>query len=286
MTSKLQNHLSELFQTKIKTIRSLSGGSISSAYLVETSFQKYFLKVNSKPDAIAMFSAEKQGLEAITQTKTIATPKVFRSEKWENGGFLLMEFIQAKRPNSTDFQRLGEQLAKLHQNTNSEFGWENSNFIGSLLQSNQKQTDWTTFYLEERIFPQLELAQNQGLMTDKDFPDRSKMYSICQELFQNTKPSLLHGDLWNGNFVIAENGTPYLIDPAVYFGDVEVDIAMSKLFGGFGEDFYQAYRQVFPVDKYKFQKLDLYQLYYLLVHLNLFGSSYYASCRSILQKYF
>ena len=180
----------------------------------------------------------------------------------------------------------GEKLAKFHQKRGDVFGWDRHNFIGSLPQSNSKKTSWNVFYTEERLMPQLQLAIDKGMLSKQEAPDRDKMVSVLGELFKGVEPSLLHGDLWSGNYLINTDGVPYLIDPAVYWGHSEVDIAMSRLFGGFGASFYSSYDGLRPPDKASEDRMHIYQLYYLLVHLNLFGRSYYSSVTHILKQYF
>ncbi len=197
-----------------------------------------------------------------------------------------MEHIEAKSPNSKDLELFGNQLAQLHKVTSDEFGFEENNFIGSLHQSNKTHTKWNDFYLEEHLIPQLELSKSKGLLNVDEIPETQKLKDICFPYFKNAKSSLLHGDLWSGNYLISTSGKPYLIDPAIYFGHNEVDIAMSKLFGGFGQSFYDSYHSFISKDKFTEDRIQLYQLYYLLVHLNMFGTSYYSSVKQILSKYF
>lgn len=237
--------------------------------------------------AFEMFQAEKSGLEAIAKTKTIATPKVLLCEPLEKGGLLMMEYIEPKRASTKEMELLGHQLAHLHKNSTAEkFGWETDNFIGSLPQSNERHSDWSAFYVHERLLPQLKMSFDAGRLQALEIPSEERLLKTCAELFLETKPSLLHGDLWGGNYLISKNGVPYLIDPAVYFGHHEVDSAMTLLFGGFGTSFYKAYAEHFPQIEGEKERIDIYQLYYLLVHLNLFGGSYYGQVKSILDKYF
>ena len=283
---ELISYISEKIHSPIASHRSVSGGDISSTYLLETETKKYFLKVNNKSFALQMFHAEHKGLKAIEETKTISVPHVHLVDSIEGKSFLLMDFVESKRPDSSDYQRLGTQLARLHQCTNSDFGFPIDNFIGSLPQSNTLHKNWNEFYWTERIFPQLKMAFDNRLLTKNDIPSEEKAIEIFNRFFGNVSPSLLHGDLWGGNYLIATNGTPHLIDPATYFGHSMVDIAMSKLFGGFGQSFYDAYDEIIPKTANYDSQIELYQLYYLLVHLNLFGSGYYSGVASILRKYF
>ena len=286
MTIEFQNYLSVLVEQPIQNISPVSGGDISLAYKVKTKVKTYFLKVNRGKDALTMFKTEKRGLKAIAKTQTISVPKVYACDVFENEAFLLMDYIESKRPNTEDFSQLGKALAELHQHTAENFGLEEDNFIGNLPQSNRSHDSWIDFYTEERLHPQLQLAKQQGLLSDNECPSESTMKENLGNLFLDIKPSLLHGDLWSGNYLISEEGIPYLIDPAVYYGHHEVDIAMSKLFGGFGSGFYEAYHTIHSRDSKTASRMDIYQLYYLLVHLNLFGRSYYSSVQSILKKYF
>lgn len=279
-------HISSLLGLKIRDFQSVSGGDISTAYLLETSSKKFFLKVNSNPNALDMFLTEEKALNTIALTNTIAVPKILACSSFENNSFILMEYIEAKSPNSKDLEIFGDQLAQLHNVTSDEFGFDSNNFIGSLNQCNKQHKNWNDFYIEERLIPQLELAKSKGILKTNEIPSTERMKENCLSYFKNVKPSLLHGDLWSGNYLISSEGIPYLIDPAVYYGHCEVDIAMSKLFGGFGNSFYDSYYNIILKDELTESRIELYQLYYLLVHLNLFGRSYYPSVINLLKKYF
>ena len=282
----LIHHISILLSEKINSFRSVSGGDISSAYILESDSERYFLKINSKPFAEKMFLAEKTGLEAIGNTRTIAVPNVLSTGTFEGKSFLLMQFIESKRATQKDYRAFGQQLAQMHLCTHHTFGFPSDNFIGSLPQNNRSHTDWAEFYWEKRIFAQLRMALERGLLQQSEIPKREKAISVFNEIFGDVKPSLLHGDLWGGNYLIAADGTPYLIDPAVYYGHSMVDIAMSRLFGGFSSDFYDVYHEIIPRNANYDAQIELYQLYYLIVHLNMFGESYYSGVNSILSRYF
>ncbi|WP_242203653.1 fructosamine kinase family protein [Aestuariivivens insulae] len=286
MTSDLKIHLSTLLNETIGKVQSVTGGDISKAYKIDTPNNSYFLKLNSESSALQMFQTEANGLQSIRNTNTIKTPKVFACDTFENMPFLLLEFIERKSPSPNDFETLGYQLAKLHLCTSNAFGLAQDNFIGSLSQSNTQCSNWLDFYTKARLWPQLKLAKQKHLLTDKECPSEPQILENLKPLFKNIKPSLLHGDLWNGNYLISNDDIPYLIDPAVYYGHHEVDMAMTKLFGGFGEAFYDTYFSIIPQDDYTSIRIEIYQLYYLLVHLNLFGPSYHQSVISILKKYF
>lgn len=282
----LIGHISSLLGERVKGYTPISGGDISRAYLLKTSNNNYFLKVNSKATALDMFLYEKIALTTIANTNTIATPKIIACNSFDDDSFLIMDHIEIKTTNSKDLEVFGNQLAQLHKVTSDEFGLDSNNFIGSLHQSNKKHKTWTDFYIEERLIPQFQLAKSKGLLNSSEVPNIELLKEKCLPYFKNVKPSLLHGDLWSGNYLISSSGKPYLIDPAIYFGHNEVDIAMSKLFGGFGQSFYDSYHSIIPKDEFTEDRIQFYQLYYLLVHLNMFGSSYYQSVKQIVNKYF
>lgn len=282
----LVNYISNFINTEIKVIQSVSGGDISSAFKITTNDAHYFLKLNANQQALDMFQTEAKALKAISDTNTIKTPNVHLVDTFNSFHFILMDYIETKSPRTEDMILFGQQLAKLHLVSSHNFGFSFDNYIGSLDQSNKNHKTWKDFYINERLVPQLQLANQNGLLKQSEIPSTEKMKSVCSKFFQDVKPSLLHGDLWSGNYVISSNGTPYLIDPATYFGHSEVDIAMSKLFGGFSSDFYKEYHEIIPNKIYSEERIELYQLYYLLVHLNLFGKSYYHSVKSILTKFF
>ena len=280
------NHIEAVIGEKIKAFRPVSGGDISRAFLLETSQNRYFLKTNNHQEALMMFQAEKLGLETIYKTNTIAVPEVFYCGSFEKDSFLLLQYIEPKSPEKKDFVRLGTKLATLHNISQTSFGFTSDNYIGRLFQSNKSHLNWEDFYCYERLLPQLKLSKSKGLLSNNEIPEITGLLKVLKDMFCNAKPSLLHGDLWSGNFIIATDGQPFLIDPAIYFGHHEVDIAMSKLFGGFDPYFYEAYQDYYPVDENYSARIDLHQLYYLLVHLNMFGNSYYGSVKAILSRYF
>ncbi|MET2984108.1 fructosamine kinase family protein [Aureibaculum conchae] len=278
--------LSKKLRESILKYRSISGGDISNAFLLSSEKQDYFLKINSNPNALDMFKAEQKGLTTIAKTNTIKTPKIIDCGKFEDNAYLLLENIPSKQPTDNDFEKLGHQLAELHLVTTTEFGFDSDNFIGSLPQSNHKNKNWVTFYTKERLMPQLKLAVKDKLLNAKEIPEEEEILEVIHNFCKKSTSTLLHGDLWSGNFLIDKYGEPYLIDPAVYYGHNEVDIAMSQLFGGFPPSFYKSYHSLIPKSPHCKDCIKLYQLYYLLVHLNLFGKSYYGSVKQIIKNYF
>jgi fructosamine-3-kinase len=282
-----KDHIEYLLCVSIENVRPISGGDISQAYLLETDSERFFCKINTAPNAPALFQAEKLGLEALAGTHTIYTPKVFFCDALEEGAVLVMEYIAARDPNDMDMLALGHQLAMLHTTSSAErFGSFPDNFIGSLPQSNASHERWVDFFIQERLLPQLKMARDTQRLSRAEVPSEAKLIKVCENLLPDYSPSLLHGDLWGGNYLIAKDGVPVLIDPASYYGHSEMDLAMTQLFGGFSTDFYRAYHEVLPKAKGTEVRLQLYQLYYMLAHLNLFGKAYYSQVKTTLNRYF
>lgn len=287
ISSHFKEHIAQVLASPISKVNTVSGGDISKAYCVHTSTQRFFLKVNESAFAFEMFLAEKKGLESINLAKTIKAPEVIHCGQHESRSYLLLEFIESKNPTSKEFEALGRQLADLHTySVGGSFGWKQDNYIGSLPQSNKNHSDWAQFYVHERLLPQLKMAKEKRLLDSSEIPTESNLIKGCHQFFPKVKPALLHGDLWGGNYLISAQGIPYLIDPAIYFGHHEVDLAMTQLFGGFSSSFYAAYAERIPAETLHKERKDIYQLYYLLVHLNLFGRTYYPSVKQLLKTYF
>ncbi len=270
----------------LKDFKAVSGGDISAAYLLRTANGPIFLKINTGQEAEHMFAAEASGLNLIASTKSIKVPEVIAHGRELKHAYLLMEAVITGKSSFQSMTDLGYRLAQLHSCSSEWFGLDHDNYIGSLYQANSRHSTWTDFYMKERLIPQYDLAISRNLLNRNEKPSEESMLRCCDSLFKNIKPSLLHGDLWGGNYLIDEKGNPVLIDPAVYYGHHEVDIAMSRLFGGFPSSFYEAYEERIPRTEGFDRRMELYQLYYLLVHLNLFGQSYYGSVSRLTNNLF
>ena len=286
MDSKLKQLLTEILNNKITAVLPELGGDISEAYKISTQYHSYFIKINGKSDALKMFHEEAKGLNEIQKSGTILTPNVIHVGSINSKAFLLLEYVESKKPSNEEMYAFGEDLAKLHECSHQTFGWESSNFIGSLPQQNLIFENWVEFYFLQRLKPQLQIAFSSGRLLPGECPSEHSIIKNLNSLLGTPKPSLLHGDLWGGNFLISLSGQAYLIDPASYYGHSEVDIAMTKLFGGFNSAFYQGYFSKNASSSGLEARIDIYQLYYLLVHLNLFGQSYKGSVTRILKTYF
>ena len=260
---------------------SLSGGSINNVYLLKTTLGERVIKLNKASEFPGMFEAEKEGLESLRSSKTIDVPEAFSCGTINSTSYLLLEYKQEGKP-LPDFPRIfAEDLAALHKNSAPEFGFHSSNYIGSLPQYNGKETTAADFYIHQRIEPQIKMASERGF----SFYDLPTIYKNMATEIPNEKPALIHGDLWSGNYLVNSDGRPCLIDPAVCYGPREMDLAMMKLFGGFSEEIFRNYEELFPLEPGFQQRIPLWQLYYLLVHLNIFGSSYLSRVTGILNTY-
>lgn len=253
--------------------RPVGGGDISAAWRIKTEKNSVFLKTGPA-DSLAMFQAEADGLRELQKADAIRVPNVLGCVSSGPECLLALEWIEFELADSRTEKMLGQQLAKQHRFRESRFGWHKDNMIGRTPQHNLWNDDWVEFVAEDRLGFQLELAARNGFSGDL----QTEGATLCKNLgqfFSDYWPeaSLLHGDLWGGNWAVAD-GAPVIFDPAVYYGDRESDLAMTKLFGGFGASFYDAYEEAWPLSAGSEQRILLYQLYHVLNHLNLFGGSY------------
>ncbi len=271
---------------QIKELLPEYGGDINTSYKIITSHGDFFMKTNDAHLYPGMFRKEAKGLETIRLTETVYVPETVQVGKFGNVAFLILEYIEKGRErNQTFWEIFGRQLADMHRHTNDFYGFEEDNFIGTLVQSNQKDNSWINFYIEQRLKPQIRLATNKKLFDEKILSQFEQLFSKLYEILPDELPHLLHGDLWSGNFLTSKKGFPVLIDPAVYYGHREMDLAMTLLFGGFDNRFYEAYNEAFPLLPGWRERIPVYQLYPLLVHVNLFGGSYIRSVQNILEQY-
>ncbi len=232
-----------------------------------------------------MFETEAMGLALLDEPGHIRIPKVIGLGQEERTSYLLMEYLETGHRKKGFWEAMGQQLAALHRETNEQFGLDHANFIGSLPQSNNRYDSWPEFYQNERLMPQMRMALDAGQLTTSDLRQLENLCKRLPEICPEEPPALTHGDLWSGNFLVGPDSEPVLIDPSVSYAHREMDLGMSRLFGGFGREFYAAYREAYPLAFGFEQRLGIYQLYYLLVHVNLFGGGYVGSVRGILQRF-
>ncbi len=269
-----------------KTIsaRALAGGDINSAFQLKGIQQSYFVKLNNM--ALAhMFEAEFDGLQEMADMGAVTVPRPIVCGKTEDQAFLVLEYIEFGSASKASDRLLGQQLATLHQKRQAYYGWHRDNTIGSTPQINSPQDDWPSFWRDNRLLFQLKLAAKKSC--------GGRLQTLGEQLCSDMgilfdghtqQASLIHGDLWGGNAAVDKRGQPVLFDPACYYGDREADLAMTELFGGFGQDFYASYQQTWPLDEGYTTRKKLYNLYHILNHLNLFGGGYLRQAENIMAQ--
>jgi len=287
---KISSATGQSFQLKKHV--AIGGGSINQASRIEGVFTadgenkaiSFFIKFNEK-SRLDMFAAEAAGLEEIEKAQAICVPHVICSGVEENQSYLVLENLALSNGAMDSAKQFGQQLAAMHKTSAKQFGWFRDNTIGSTKQVNQQTNNWIDFWREFRLGFQLNLAKQNG-GSQSLYRKGEKLMANLEPLFVGYKPkaSLLHGDLWSGNYGYLKNGDPVIFDPAVYYGDRETDIAMTELFGGFSAEFYAAYNESWPLNDGYQKRKTLYNLYHVLNHFNLFGGSYAVQAENMLDQ--
>jgi len=261
---------------------SVGGGSINEAYRLEGEERSFFVKLNHATK-LDMFEAEVEGLQALRQSAALRIPEPLVWGVADAQAYLAMEYLVIGGTGSA--AQLGEGLAAMHRDTSDRFGWHRDNTIGSTPQRNTTDRSWVTFWAEQRLGYQLGLALEAG--ADRELEaSGGELLEWLPAFMDGREPeaSLLHGDLWSGNYAFTQEGEPTVFDPAVYYGDRETDIAMTELFGGFGADFYAAYNNDWALDSGYATRKNLYNLYHILNHYNLFGGSYLSQAQGMIGR--
>lgn len=269
--------------------RPVGGGSINRTEAVDlTSERRIFVKTNTS-DHTGLFEEEARGLRALHASGGPRIPVPYAIGTGTRDQILIMEYIAGGRKNPVFYRELGVSLATLHRmRRNRRCGFDRDNHIGETPQKNGWDGNWFRFFGEKRLIFQTRLARHRGYDDGRMERQAAKLVERLPDILpplDDGTASLLHGDLWGGNIMAGEDGEPVLIDPAAYFGHREADLAMTRLFGGFGSDFYRSYHETWPLQPGFDERADVYNLYHLLNHLNLFGRSYLESCRSILRRF-
>ncbi len=262
--------------------RPVSGGDINAAWRVEAKSRTLFVKT-ALPDAADRFEGEAAGLAELASADAVRVPEVIACGMTLDCSFIALEWLKIEAGSTETERELGKKLAALHRHTAEQFGWHRNNAIGRTPQHNRWTRDWAEFFRDQRLMFRLQLAASNGYGGELQLLGR-RLADGLPAFFAGYKPmpSLLHGDLWGGNWGSVD-GHPVIFDPAVYYGDRETDLAMTRLFGGFGAAFYSAYEAAWPSADGSAQRQALYQLYHVLNHLNLFGSGYLGSAQRSLQ---
>lgn len=278
-------NLIQQLQFQIRSYETVGRGDINQAYCLHTNEKKLFLKMNQAKAFPKIFEQEAAGLNELRQNCTILLPQILEVGTYENFQYILLEWMEKGVPSKQFWLVFGQQLAALHQRKQPYFGFPTNNYIGSLTQVNTPMETWQAFYSNCRIIPLIQKLISMKFAA----PDlEMKALRFCgkiDEIFPNEPPALLHGDLWAGNYMVHSSGCACVYDPAVYFGHREMDLGMTKLFGGFSSEFYTAYNDFYPLEKNWQQRLPYTQLYPLLVHAILFGGHYVNSVKQILSPF-
>lgn len=288
MWTAIAQHITEVTGTPLPKpqARSLGGGCINQAYLLSHGEARYFVKLNHAAK-IAMFEAEQLGLAQMFEIQTIRVPRPIACGVTGDQAYLVLEYLDLGGTGTpASWRTMGQQLAALHQWQPAAgepyFGWDRDNTIGDTPQPNPWTRDWVTFFRDHRLAFQFQLAARRG----GHFPRQAELLAAIPDLLadHHPQPSLVHGDLWSGNAAITRAGEPVIFDPATYWGDREVDLAMTELFGRFPASFYEGYNEVFPIAAGYERRQVLYNLYHILNHFNLFGGSYGSQANRMMEQ--
>lgn len=278
-----------LFQTlgplaEFKSATLVAAGNHNQGIRLACSEGTFFLKLNFDHEK-DILAREAQGLDLLRKSTFLKVPEVYGYGRVEDYNYLLTEFLAGGKKQPNYWENLGIGLAHLHLTQRETFGLESDNFIASLYQKNPDKDDWLDFFIEQRLEPLLGKAYFDRLIPLDFLKKFQEIYPKLGGIFPKEKPSLVHGDLWSGNVIPTDSGEPSLIDPAIYFGHREMDLAFSRLFGGFDRQFYDSYESALPLEPEFESRIGVYNLYPLLVHLNLFGEAYLPGIQKIINRF-
>lgn len=269
----------------VQRYEQVHGGDINSSYCLFSSTGKYFLKVNDEGKYPGMFAREANGLDLLRKNCELIIPKIIKVGVCDRQQYLLMEWLEKGMSQKNMWENFGTELAIMHKQPQKYFGLNEDNYIGSLKQINDPHNEWHSFYAECRIKPLVKKLFEAGNFSRTDIKDAEFFCISLKNIFPMESSSLLHGDLWAGNYLISSSGYAAIFDPAVYLGHREMDIGMTKLFGGFDQQFYDSYNGTYPLEKGWEKRLSITQLYPLLVHAVLFGGHYIGSVKNIFKAF-
>ncbi|MCO6564375.1 MAG: fructosamine kinase family protein [Apibacter sp.] len=280
----LQNVLKRL-PVKINKCKPISGGDTNKSYILESDQGNLFIKINNTKEFPGMFREEAKGLKIIAETNKLRTPKIIKVEDSDKEQYLVLEFISKGEPSKKIWEKFGESLALMHKIPQPYFGFNNDNYIGRLPQKNTQTSTWSEFYAQCHLQPLIKRLNDLNALTNQEVQAAENFYKKIDEIFPKESPSLVHGDLWVGNFLISDTGDPVVIDPAVCYSHREMDLGMTHLFGGFSNYFYEAYNSSYSMEQGWEKRIPYAQLYPLLVHSILFGSYYIEKVKNILKDF-
>lgn len=283
----LEERFSEFFQAPLTLTDTIpvQGGDINQCFRLETSRGAFFMKVNASLFGLDFFEKEARGLILLANTGAIHVPRPLFDGKFHQQVYLVMEALERGAAGQDFWETFGHSMAALHGHHADRFGLEYPNYIGKMHQDNTWLDQWHNFYANQRIMCNVYKAKERQLLDIAEVEMAENFCSKLQEIIPAEKPSLLHGDLWSGNYIATTDGLPAVFDPAVYFGHRETDIAMARLFGGFDSRFFSAYQEAWPLQPGWEERMPVFQLYPLLIHLLLFGGKYRNLVAETLRKF-
>lgn len=290
MNSALQHTISQYLCMYTKhyypfQVIPVKGGSINETYGIQYGRDKFFCKINDRDTLPDLFRKEAKGLEYISMTKKIRVPAVIDVLYTETHQILLMEWIDTTTPTVLSWEKLALQLAGLHNCTFPNFGWFEDNYMGNMEQRNQQMSTWPNFFIECRLVPQMKIGYDQDLLQKKDLLALQRLFNRLPDIYPPTQPQLVHGDLWHGNILFDLKGNPVLIDPAIHYGHAAADLGLTQLFGGVDTRFYDVYISEADLAPNYREQWEIANLYPLLMHLNLFGKSYYSGIADTIHSF-
>lgn len=273
------------FDQRPAFVQRFSGGDINEVFLISNGNERWVIKKNEKDKFPEMLAKEFRALEYLVENAPITYPRPLKEFTHGNQQYLIIEYFEEGNNSLIGQQKLGAKLARQHAVSSDHYGWSEDNYIGSLPQSNKQADDWSDFYANNRLLVQTKLAFDRGVVGKSFVSQMERFCAKIDDVFPEEKPALLHGDLWGGNYFIQPNDEPLLYDPAVYFGHREIDIAMTRLFGGFSTEFYESYNETNPLENGWEDRIPYGQLYPNMVHLNLFGPAYLGAVSSVIGRF-
>lgn len=283
---QILQHIAVLQGWQIRQASSVRGGDINEAFALQTDKGRFFLKLNEAQNFPGMFAAEAEGLAALQKHFSLKVPQVVAVGEAGNIQYLLLEWLQTTSHTAQSWESFGYALAQMHRTTNEQFGWSQSNYLGSIKMSNDWCNNWSEFYSNNRLLPLVKMLRDQAAFSVKEVEQAEAFCKTLSSRLPAEPPALLHGDLWSGNASAVKAGdeiTVAIYDPAVYYGHREIDIALTQLFGGFSSLFYNSYNEVYPLQSGWQQRLPVFQLSHLLLHAVLFGGGYISRCKEIMK---
>jgi fructosamine-3-kinase len=285
--SHLEGRFTDFFGQEVRILGSsdVTGGDINQCQRLDTTAGRFFIKANAGLFGLDLFEKEARGLVTLADAGEFKVPRPLFDGRFHQQVYLVMEWLEKGQMGPEYWTEFGASLARLHRHVGDSFGFDHDNYIGRLHQSNRRHTSGPDFLAGERILPLARKAFDKGLLSKEDLAHSESLCQRLESMLPAEPPALLHGDLWSGNCMCLSNGRPALFDPAVHFGHRETDLAMTQLFGGFEASFYQAYDNAYPLAPGWRDRVGLFQVYPLLVHLLLFGGGYRARVTELLSKW-